>query len=230
MRIRERGIIMSGKKNKKTVFVVSVIAACFVVVAIFAGIMLTSDTNAKGDPETKDLKANEVEIVNEDGEVEVVEKDSKEAKEYKDAVTSGERESVTETKKSGNTSTSSSNKNNSSSSKNNSSTSNSSNSSSSSNKNNNSSSGGTSKPTTHTHTWTAVYATKQVQVGTEYKCVGSVEVCNCGARNIDYAHTKAHALAGEPSNSSVEEIWEDVPIYETKKYVNYYKCSCGATK
>lgn len=246
---------MKKEKNerKKKVIVIAVLAVCFVVAGIIAGVSLTKDTVAKDAP---DLKANEVEIVNEDGEVEVVEKDSKEAAEYKDAVKTGERDTVKETKKSeknnsssnknstsSSNKTSSTNKNNSSSSTNKNNTSSSDKNTNSSNKNNSSSSSSSSssdkkndssssstKPTTHTHSWTAVYATKQVQVGTERQCVGSIRCCVCGARDVGYAHTEAHMEAGEPNNTWREYIYDDVPIYETKEYVDYYKCSCGATK
>lgn len=124
--------------------------------------------------------------------------------------------------------TSSTNKNNASSSDKNTNTSNKNNSSSSDKKNDSSSS--STKPTTHTHSWTAVYATKQVQVRTERQCIGSIRCCVCGARDVDSAHIKAHALAGEPSNNWREYIYDDVPVYETEEYVDYYKCSCGATK
>ncbi len=82
----------------------------------------------------------------------------------------------------------------------------------------------------HTHSWSPVYGTKKVQTGTENKWVASVRVCNCGARNVDTAHTKNHMHAGEPSSTWVDEVYEEVPVYENQQYIEYYKCSCGATK
>lgn len=237
--MRKKGRTRNGKK-KRNIIIIAALAVVFAAAGIFAGITYTDDSDAK-----EELKANEVEIVDESGDVKVVDKDSKEAEEYDKAVASGEREEVSEVKKSSsdvkktntgsnkNSASNTSNKNTSSSDKKNTSSS----SSSSSKKDTGSSSSGSSaSPSKHTHSWTAVY--KEVDNG-YYKTVPKREAytcCNrCGADitgNIG-PHMEAHALAGE-KYASYRTEYRTVNTQEwvsnVEKVVDYYKCSCGATK
>ena len=101
-------------------------------------------------------------------------------------------------------------------------------SSSSTSKNNQSTS--STKPS-HTHSWTAVY--KEVDNGYyETKTISYTKCHICGADISGFAvsHMEAHLDKGEGGSygSAVryEKVW--VPVIE--KVVDYYKCSCGATK
>lgn len=226
-------------KKKRNIIIIAVLAVFFVGAGIITGIMYTDDSDAG---EGKDLKANEVEIVDESGDVKVVEKDSKEAEEYDKAVASGEREEVSEVKKtSSSAKNSTSTKKSSTSDKKNTGSSNTGTSNKkdtgtsntgSSNKKDNGSSGSSG----HTHNWVAVY--KEVDNG-YYKTVTSREAyvcCNaCGAditSNVG-PHMKEHALAGE-KYASYRTEYRNVNTQEwvsnVEKVVDYYKCSCGATK
>ena len=102
-------------------------------------------------------------------------------------------------------------------------------SSSSSGSSSSSSSSSSSQPSqpTHTHNWVAQYTTQQTPIYSEQ----SVRVCNvCGARGIDSAHVKAHALAGEGSGNHVE-IETYISGYDTQQVLTGYVCSgCGASK
>lgn len=221
------------EKKKRNIIIIAALAVVFVAAGIFAGITYTDDSDAK-----EELKANEVEIVDESGDVKVVDKDSKEAEEYDKAVASGEREQVSEVKKSSSDvkkTNSSSNKNSASNtSKKNTS---SSNSSSSKKDTGSSSSGSSASPSKHTHSWTAVY--KEVDNG-YYKTVPkreAYECCNkCGADITGNAgpHLKEHLLAGETGSVSCRTEYRTVNTQEwvsnVEKVVDYYKCSCGATK
>lgn len=211
------------EKKKRNIIIIAALAVVFAAAGIFAGITYTDDSDAK-----EELKANEVEIVDESGDVKVVDKDSKEAEEYDKAVASGKREEVSEVKKSSSdvkkTNTGSNKNSASNTSKKNTSSSNSSN------------SGSSASPSKHTHSWTAVY--KEVDNG-YYKTVAKEEAytcCNaCGAdiTGNPGPHLKEHALAGE-QYASYRTEYRTVNTQEwvsnVEKVVDYYKCSCGATK
>ena len=108
----------------------------------------------------------------------------------------------------------------------------SSNKSSSSSNKGSSSSGGSSanKPTTHTHSWVAHYATKTTYTtetiyGT--KCNG------CGATGSvasSASHQRQHAINGEPGGYSTDVPIGTKQVPHTTSYIDYYYCSCGATK
>jgi len=231
-----------NNKVKKIVIVVTILAVCFIAAGVFAGLTLTNDADAKDVPE---LKANEVEIVNDDGEVEVVEKDSKEAEEYEEAVKTGERDAVntvkkTETTKSTSTAKKTTDKSSSSSTSDKSKDKNTNSSTkkedSSNNKNDNKNDNKDSTTSKHTHNWTAVY--KEVDKG-YYKTVTKREAytcCNCCGADITgntSAHLEAHIMAGEsPASRRTEYRYYDVQewVPNVEKVVDYYKCSCGATK
>jgi len=226
------------KNKKKTIIIVAVLAVCFIAAGIFAGLTLTNDADAKDVPE---LKANEVEIVNDDGEVEVVEKDSKEAEEYEEAVKTGERDAVntvkkTETTKSTSTAKKTTDKSSSSSTSDKSKDKNTSSSTKKEDSSNNKNDNKDSTTSKHTHNWTAVY--KEVDNG-YYKTVTTkkyISTCNCCGAEItgrEPGHIEAHMLAGESpasykSFAKYIDTQEWVPNIE--KVVDYYKCSCGATK
>ncbi|MDO4842576.1 MAG: hypothetical protein Q3982_07885 [Phoenicibacter congonensis] len=96
---------------------------------------------------------------------------------------------------------------------------------------------------THTHNWIAHYSTiyhDAVTTQTPIYSEREVVYCNnCGAdiTNNYSQHTKAHALAGETGGWSVKTETEMIgyetttitPAYE-ETVVDYYYCSCGATK
>lgn len=212
------------EKKKRNIIIIAALAVVFAAAGIFAGITYTDDSDAK-----EELKANEVEIVDESGDVKVVDKDSKEAEEYDKAVASGKREEVSEVKKSSSdvkkTNTGSNKNSASNTSKKNTSSSNSSN------------SGSSASPSKHTHSWTAVY--KEVDNG-YYKTVPKEEAytcCNkCGAditANV-VSHMNAHLDAGDSGSLSYRTEYRTVNTQEwvsnVEKVVDYYKCSCGATK
>lgn len=81
------------------------------------------------------------------------------------------------------------------------------------------------------------YAPQQVQVGTAW-------YCNCGAvvpEELATEHGRAHIEAGESANGrgravyETQNVWvgshqEDRGYYKDVPYVDYYYCSCGATK
>ena len=193
---------MAENKKKKKVVIISIIAG----VIIIAGIIAAVSMNKESDPPGKDLKANQVEIVNEEGEVEVVEKDSKEAKEYDQAVKSGDRKDVSSVQKTENKNNASSNKGN-----------------SSSAGNSGSASSNVEKPTTHTHNWVETQGVEYV----ERNILGSR--CNgCGYSTTTPGAIGAHMDANWKTCGSYST---DVVIgTETvAEYYTYYKCSCGAT-
>ncbi len=233
-----------GKKRKekrKAIIIVSILVLSFVAAGIFAGLTLTNDAAAKDVPE---LKANEVEIVNDDGKVEVVEKDSKEAEEYEEAVKTGERDAVNTVKKAETTKSTSTAKKTTDKSSRSSATDKSkdknTNSStkkeeSSNNKNDNKNDNKDSTASKHTHNWTAVY--KEVDKG-YYKTVTKREaydrctLCGADITGNTSAHLKQHALAGESASRDIGYRYYDVQewVPNVEKVVDYYKCSCGATK
>ena len=88
----------------------------------------------------------------------------------------------------------------------------------------------------HKHNWVAVY--KEVDNG-YYKTVTEKvpykKCTNCGADITSNAgdHLKSHALAGETDASSMSAYrYHETQEWVSKieKVVDYYKCSCGATK
>jgi len=93
-----------------------------------------------------------------------------------------------------------------------------------------------SKPK-HTHSWTAVY--KEVDNGYYKTVTNQVKYYICSKCKTDISgnssnhHYEVHAKNGEYGTSTVSayrtvESQEWVPKIE--KVVDYYKCSCGATK
>lgn len=214
------------EKNKRKITIIVLIA--FVIIAtmivIFTGKPSNLNTSTQ---EAIPITEEQTEIVNKDGEVEVVDKDSKAAQEYESAVQSGDRESVKTVKKNTSGSSTSSSKT----------------SSKNTNSNNSTSKNETTTPTTsnkptspqHTHSWTAVY--KEVDKGyydTVTKKVAYTKCHLCGAdiTNNTYAHMDAHMDNGEVGSYGTayryyeEKVW----IPNIVKEVDYYKCSCGATK
>lgn len=125
---------------------------------------------------------------------------------------------------------------------------------SSSGGNNSGSSGGnTQSEPSHTHNWVAHTATRQVWVPnivvvddyeTQNVLVRTDIICNCGAVFTGGAgydtHAMNHVLAGEPSNSTPQAIYEQQSVkvgsheedhgyYKDETYTDYTYCSdCGA--
>lgn len=91
-----------------------------------------------------------------------------------------------------------------------------------------------------------VYETQKVQVGTNKISEGIFWHCNCGAvvpMNDSDDHVFAHIEAGEMDNGYTKEHFREEPVYEekqvqvgtkdeghyeTKTYVDYKYCDCGA--
>ena len=92
-----------------------------------------------------------------------------------------------------------------------------------------SSSGGSATPAepVHTHSWQAQYTTQQTPI---YETQDVLVCKGCGARGIDYEHSKAHMLAHEKSATYVDEV--DVLVgYNTEQILTGYVCTgCGATR
>ena len=221
----------TNDKKKRNKVLIIILVACFIIAGVVAGINLSSDASASQKEPV--LEEGQIEIVNEEGEIEVVDEDSEAAKEYEQAVSNGERDSVKTVQKSSTTS-----KTSTSSAKKETTSSNSS--SSSKDKNSSSSSSSTSKDsttsTTHTHSWTAVY--KEVDNGyyeTRTKKIAWTECHICGADISGKAvsHMEAHMDNGEGGSYGTSYRYEtyDVWVSVIEKVVDYYKCSsCGATK
>jgi len=219
-------------KKKNTIVMILILILIVAIATVFVIIGGRDDNTNKS--ATDPAGANEtIEIVNRDGDIEVVDKDSKAAQEYESAVQSGDRDSVETVKKNTSGSSTSSNKT----------------SSKNTNSNNSTSKNETTKPTTankptssnkptspqHTHSWTAVY--KEVDKGyydTVTKKVAYTKCHLCGAdiTNNTYAHMDAHMDNGEVGSYGTayryyeEKVW----VPNIVKEVDYYKCSCGATK
>ena len=187
-------------KNRKRILFLFVLVGC----VIFLGIIAAISMNKESEPPGKDLKANQVEIVNEEGEVEVVEKDSKEAKEYDQAVKSGDRKDVSSVQKTENKNNASSNKGN-----------------SSSAGNSGSASSNVEKPTTHTHNWVETQGVEYV----EKNIIGArCNTCGYSTTGSIVAHMEANWKTCGSYSTGVVIGTETVADYYT-----YYKCSCGAT-
>lgn len=89
----------------------------------------------------------------------------------------------------------------------------------------------TSKPSkpAHQHKWEPVYSERQVpyEVDEGYWAM----ICgNCGAVNPSEEHMENHWLNGEMYGKREEWVSNIVTKYKTEKYIDYYKCSCGAKK
>lgn len=216
------------EKNKRKITIIVLIA--FVIIAtmivIFTGKPSNLNTSTQ---EAIPITEEQTEIVNKDGEVEVVDKDSKAAQEYESAVQSGDRDSVKTVKKSTTTTTKDTTKNNGSTTSNNS--------------NKDTSNKDTNKPTTsdkpstpaHTHSWTAVY--KEVDKGhyetvTKTQTYTKCHICGADITNNVRPHMEAHldndevGSYGTATRPYEEKVW----VPNIVKVVDYYKCSCGATK
>ena len=217
---------------KKRIWAIA-LAIIFCVGGVIGGLMLTDDTNAdskaKAEKETVVVVEDEA-TVNDEAkaeEKEVVADEDKEASkdmataEKKDTVKSNTKKDTTvkkDTSKKETAKKEDSNKNDSKPAK-----------KEESNKSNTE-----SKPK-HTHSWTAVY--KEVDNG-YYKTVTTKvpykKCTGCGADITSNAtdHHYNHAINGEASGTTTayrhSEYKEWVPKIE--KAVDYYKCSCGATK
>ena len=92
-----------------------------------------------------------------------------------------------------------------------------------------SSSGGSATPAepVHTHSWQGQYTTQQTPI---YEEQGVIVCKGCGARGVDYEHSKAHALNHEPGSTYVD--YENVLVgYNTEQVLTGYVCTgCGATR
>lgn len=86
-----------------------------------------------------------------------------------------------------------------------------------------------SKPA-HSHSWEAVYVTKQVPYQVDEGGYYVTICATCGIENPSYEHMRDHALNGE--NDAEKEVYKPhyVTKYKTEKVFSHYKCSCGATK
>ena len=216
---------------KKRIWAIA-LAIIFCVGGVIGSLMLTDDTNAdskaKAEKETVVVVEDEATVDDEAKDEEAVADENKEASkgiataEKKDTVKSDTKKDTTvkkDTSKKETVKKEDSNKDNSKPAK-----------KEESNKSNTE-----SKPK-HTHSWTAVY--KEVDNG-YYKTVTTKQkyyyCSDCGV-DITYnstAHFKEHKARGEYGSSAVAgyryiESQEWVPKIE--KVVDYYKCSCGATK
>lgn len=230
------------KIRKKKAVVFAILAAIFVAGGFASAVIMNNTTDkAAAVMENKNIEET---VMNEGGELIAVDKNGKDvalAKEEQETIKKSE-DKKTETKKSASTvavsskdtvKSSSSSSSSSSSTKDKVSSTTTKKETSSSNSSNNS-----KKPTVskHTHNWVAVY--KEVDNG-HYETVQKKEaysVCNCCGADITgntSEHLKAHMIAGDTGVSRSTkyryiESQEWVPNIE--KVVDYYKCSCGATK
>ena len=220
-------------KKKRNKVLIIILVACFVIAGVIAGISLSSNADAAQN-EIK-LEEGQIEIVNEEGEIEVVEEDSEEAAEYAAAVESGERESVATTKKSTSNSSKSASTKSSSSTNSTKATSSSSSKNNSSSSSSSNSSGSATTATTHTHNWVVVY--KEVDNGyyeTRTKAIPYTKCHICGANisGIIESHMTAHLENGVGGSYGTAYRYEEYQVWVSviEKVVDYYKCSCGATK
>jgi len=210
------------KKNRKKVSII--ITSAIVLIAVICGIIASTGS------ETEIAKTENTAVTES-----VAEKDKKTEKKaddkQKDKETADMNSEQTHRSASNTTSGDDSVKNKTNNTVNNTTNKNSSSSTSSSpNKNSNSSSA-----PSHTHSWKAVY--KEVDAGyydEETIKIAWTECHLCGAditANL-YDHIEAHMDKGEVGSYGTSyryetrQVW--VPV--TKTVVDYYKCSCGATK
>lgn len=90
----------------------------------------------------------------------------------------------------------------------------------------------------HTHNWQAHYATRQVWVPNQQIIRHEQCICSaCGAvfssKNDFYAHSDAMWAQGEDHGAYIDNSYDEVVdngYYSTEQYIDYYYCSCGATK
>ena len=218
-------------KNKKKLAITSSLVLFLCVGTLIGGNMIVD--NVKADEDL--AKTETVTIIDKDtGQKEVVKAESKEAEEAKSDTDVKVNENKSSKDTSNKTSNNNSNKNDSNK-KNDSKPAKKDEATKPAKKDEGTKSENEPKPS-HTHSWTAVY--KEVDNG-YYETVTTKKyhsICNCCGADITgntVDHIEMHMIAGEEpaSYKSVAKYTETKKwVPKIEKVVDYYKCSCGATK